>query len=289
MKTKAVLFIALIAIVSCAKVPVSGRRQLNLLPESTLNAMALTEYKTFLTQNTVVPSSDANAQMVKRVGQRIADAATTYMRTHGQAKRIAGYKWEFNLVQDPTVNAWCMPGGKVVVYSGILPLTQTETGLAVVLGHEISHAIANHGNERMSQQLGVQAGQVALEVALSQKPAETRNIFLQSYGVGANLGLLKYSRVHESEADHIGLIFMAMAGYNPNDAVAFWQRMQSQSSGTKPPEFLSTHPSDATRISDIKKWMPEAMKQYKPSSTTPATPTQPSQPTKPTTPKSGRG
>jgi predicted Zn-dependent protease len=156
-----------------------------------------------------------------------------------------------------------MPGGKVVVYTGILPLTMTPEGLAVVLGHEISHSLANHGNERMSEQLGVQAGGVALDIMLSQKPQQTRDIFMQSYGIGSTLGLLKYSRVHESEADHLGLVFMAMAGYDPNEALSFWQRMSAHA-GTQPPQFLSTHPSNSTRIEDIKKWMPEAMKYYKP-------------------------
>lgn len=282
MKTNILFFLAIIGIISCAKVPVTGRRQLNLLPSSTLNSMAVTEYRTFLSQNKVVPASDAQAIQVRTVGQKIANAATNYLRQHGQTKRVSGYKWEFNTVQDATVNAWCMPGGKVVVYTGLLPVTLDEEGLAVVLGHEISHAIAGHGNERMSQQMGVMVGQVALDVALSQKPEQTRNIFLQSYGVGAQLGLLKYSRVHESEADHMGLIFMAMAGYNPEKAVDFWQRMNSKG-GAQPPVFLSTHPSHETRIADIKKWMPEAKKYYvksasRISKTTPANPTQPTKP-----------
>jgi predicted Zn-dependent protease len=265
MKTKALtILIAFGLFAACVKVPITGRRQINLLPQSTLNSMSLTEYRAFLNANTVVSASDNQTLMVQTVGKKIADAASLYLRTHGNAKRLAGYKWEFNLVQSPEANAWCMPGGKVVVYTGLLAITKTPEGLAVVLGHEISHSLANHGNERMSQQLGVQVGGLALDVALSQKPQQTRDIFMQSYGIGSTLGMLKYSRVHESEADRLGLTFMAMAGYNPNEAIGFWQRMSSQG-GAQPPEFLSTHPSHSTRIEDIKKWMPEAMKHYKPS------------------------
>jgi predicted Zn-dependent protease len=265
MKTKALTILFAIGLfAACVKVPITGRRQINLLPQSTLNSMSLTEYRAFLNANTVVSASDNQTLMVQTVGKKIADAASLYLRTHGNAKRLAGYKWEFNLVQSPEANAWCMPGGKVVVYTGLLAITKTPEGLAVVLGHEISHSLANHGNERMSQQLGVQAGGLALDVALSQKPQQTRDLFMQSYGIGSTLGMLKYSRVHESEADRLGLTFMAMAGYNPNEAIGFWQRMSSQG-GAQPPEFLSTHPSHSTRIEDIKKWMPEAMKHYKPS------------------------
>jgi len=225
--------------------------------------MSLAEYKSFLSEQKVVSNTD-QAIMVKNVGNRLASAATEYLKKTGYSERVAGYKWEFNLVEDKTVNAWCMPGGKVVVYTGILPVTKTESGLAVVMGHEISHAIAQHGNERMSQQLAVAMGGVALDVALSNKPQQTRNIFLASYGVGATLGfVLPYSRKHESEADRMGLVFMAMAGYDPHEAVSFWKRMAA-TGGEKPPQFLSTHPSDEKRIADLQKYLPEAMKLYKP-------------------------
>ena len=190
-----------------------------MLPESTLMSMSLTSYRDFLkTHNSV---SNANTQMVTQVGQRIAKAVTGYLRKHHQTKRIKNFKWEFNVVNDKTVNAWCMPGGKVVVYTGLLPVTKDETGMAVVLGHEISHAIARHGNERMSQQLLVAAGGMGLAVAMSQKPKETQDIFLMSYGVGSALGTLAYSRKHEAEADHMGLVFMSLAGYNPDKAIEF--------------------------------------------------------------------
>lgn len=264
MKTKVIIALVLaVTVYACSKVPITGRRQLNLLPATTLNAMALTEYRTFLAANNVVPSTDKQALMVQTVGRKIANAAAQYLRTHNNAKRVAGYNWEFNLVQDNTANAWCMPGGKVVVYTGILPITLDETGLAVVLAHEISHALANHGNERMSQQLGITLGGLALDVALSQKPQQTRDIFLQSYGLGTTLGALSYSRLHESEADRMGLMFMAMAGYDPNKALDFWTRMRAQG-GAQPVQFLSTHPSHETRINDLRKWLPQALKYYKP-------------------------
>jgi predicted Zn-dependent protease len=178
-------------------------------------------------------------------------------------KRIKGFEWEFNLVDDKAVNAWAMPGGKIVVYKGILPITKNDTGMAVVMGHEIAHIVAKHGNERMSQQLVVQMGGMALDVAMKEKPEQTRAIFQQAYGVTTQVGvMLPYSRKHEYEADKLGLVFMAMAGYNPESAIKFWEKMMAQG-GAKPPEFLSTHPSDENRIAELKKYLPEAMKYYK--------------------------
>lgn len=261
---KLFLKIGIVAVlVSCQKVPITGRKQVSILPESELISMSLTSYRDFLAKNPPVPGSDPNAALVKKTGANIAKAVEDFMREKKLSSRIKGYKWEFNYVNNNTINAWCMPGGKVVVYSGLLPVTQTETALACVMGHEVAHAVARHGNERMSQGLIVQAGGVALQVALSEKPQLTQDLFYQSYGIGSQLGMLKYSRVHESEADKMGLIFMAMAGYDPNEAVAFWQRMSQANGGEAPFELLSTHPSDATRIADIKKFLPEAMKYYR--------------------------
>jgi predicted Zn-dependent protease len=201
--------------------------------------------------------------MVKNVGNRIKDAVKEYLTQIGSASSLQGYQWEFNLVDDSLVNAWCMPGGKVVVYTGILPVAQDETGLAVIMGHEIAHAVANHGNERMTQGLLANLGSVALSEALKNKPEETKAIFQTAFGIGVQLGaILPYSRLHESEADHLGLIFMAMAGYNPDEAVKFWQRMASLKQDGGPPEFLSTHPSDAKRINQIKNLLPEARQYY---------------------------
>lgn len=253
----------LVLAVACAKVPITGRKQMNLLPESELMGMSLTSYQDFLKENPPLPGTDQRVQMVKRIGDRLAAAATKYCNDNGAASRVAGFNWEFNVVDDATVNAWCMPGGKVVVYTGILPVTQDEAGLAVVMGHEIAHAIARHGNERMSQGVLTQLGGVALTVALSQKPAQTQNLFLQSYGIGSQLGMLAYSRNHESEADKMGLIFMAMSGYDPRTAPKFWERM-SAGGGAAVPELLSTHPSDATRVRDLEAYMPKALEYYKP-------------------------
>ncbi|MBN8697143.1 MAG: M48 family metallopeptidase [Bacteroidetes bacterium] len=224
--------------------------------------MSLTEYDKFLAEHKPLPLSDSRAQLVKKVGEKIQAAVTKFMNDKGLSQRIDGYQWAFNTVDESTINAWCMPGGKVVVYTGLLPVTQDEAGLAVVMGHEIAHAIARHGNERMSQGMAVQFGGVLLSAALQNKPQETQNLFMQSYGIGSTLGVLKYSRTHESEADKMGLVFAAIAGYDPNAAVTFWERMAAQG-GTKPPEILSTHPSDETRIADIKAFIPEAMTYYK--------------------------
>jgi predicted Zn-dependent protease len=249
-------------IISCSSVPITGRKQLNLIPDSQMLSMSFQQYNDFISTNKL--SADANnTEMVKRVGSNIENAVQRYMSQNNMADRLEGYKWEFNLVESPDVNAWCMPGGKVVVYTGILPITQNESGLAVVMGHEVAHAIAEHGGERMSQILLTQLGGLALSEALSSQPQKTRDLWLGVYGLGAQVGvLLPYSRTHESEADRLGLIFMSMAGYDPNVAVDFWERMAAQKQGQAPPEFLSTHPSDRTRIEDIKKNLPEALKYY---------------------------
>ncbi len=257
-----ILLVAIELIVSCSSVPLTGRRQLNLIPSSQMLSMSSDQYGQFLKQNKV--SSDEKATlMVRTVGRKIQSAVQQYMAQNNMADRLSGYNWEFNLVESKEVNAWCMPGGKVVVYSGILPVTKDETGLAVVLGHEISHAVAEHGSERMTQGLIAQFGGVALSQVLKDKPQETQQLWMTAFGAGVQYGaLLPFSRVQESEADHLGLIFMSMAGYNPSAAVEFWQRM-SQNSGGKPPEFMSTHPSDESRIAAIKEELPEAMKYYK--------------------------
>ena len=247
----------------CSKVPIPGRRQLNLLPESEMMSMSLTQYQQFLGENKTLPDSDPKSQMVKRIGERLAAAATKYLKENGAAERVKDFQWEFHVVDDPQVNAWCMPGGKVVVYTGLLPITQDEPSLSLVMGHEIAHAIARHGNERMSQGLAVQGAGMTLQVLASEKPSMASDLFLQSFGIGSQLGLLAYGRNQESEADKMGLIFMAMGGYDPRIAPASWERMAAQG-GAKPPELLSTHPSDERRIADLKAYMPEAMKFYHP-------------------------
>jgi len=249
---------------SCTKVPISGRRQLNLLPESTLLGMSFSQYNEFLNTNNVLPDSDPRTREIKDIGAKMAKAVEKYLTDNKQAHRFKGFEWTFNLVDDPTVNAWCMPGGKVVFYTGILPYTQDANGIAVVMGHEIAHAVARHGNERMSQQMAIAMGGMALSTAVNENPEQTNNLFLASYGVATGLGSLHFSRNHESEADKLGLIFMAMAGYNPESAVSFWQRMAQSGGGGSTPEMFRTHPSDERRIKDIQNYLPQAMKYYKP-------------------------
>jgi predicted Zn-dependent protease len=258
----AILFMGLL-FMSCSTVPLTGRKQLNLIPGSTMLSMSAQQYTDFLKTNKV-SSSQKDIDMVGKVGRKIQGAVETYMAQNAMSDRLSGYKWEFNLVESAEVNAWCMPGGKVVVYTGIWPVTKDEKGLAVVLGHEIAHAIAEHGNERMTQGLITQFGGVALSEIIKDKPEETKSLWMTVFGAGAQYGvLLPFSRTQENEADHLGLIFMAMAGYDPNSSVEFWNRMAAQKGGNAPPEFLSTHPSDATRIANIKEELPEALKYYK--------------------------
>ncbi len=260
-----IFFFAIVSfiIISCSTVPLTGRKQLNIIPSSTMLSMSFQEYDNFL-KNSKLSTNQEQTQMVKRVGGKIQKAVELYFSQRNMSQRLKDYDWEFNLVESKDVNAWAMPGGKVVVYTGILPVTQNETGLAVVMGHEIAHAIAEHGNERFSQGLITQLGVVALSEALDEKPEETRSIWMQAFGLGAQVGvLLPFSRVQEGEADRLGLIFMAMAGYDPNQAVNFWQRMGENKGGKAPPEFLSTHPSDETRIRKIREALPEALQYYK--------------------------
>lgn len=257
------LFSFLLFSYGCSTVPITGRSQLNIIPSSQILSMSFNQYDQFLKSHKLSKDKKKTA-LVKKVGGKIANAVERYFASKGLTSELKDYQWEFNLVESPEINAWCMPGGKVVVYTGILPITKDETGLAVVMGHEIAHAIAEHGNERMSQGLLTNLGGLALSKALEKKPKETQTLWMSAFGIGAQVGvLLPFSRMHESEADHLGLIFMAMAGYNPEYAVNFWQRMASQAGGNKPPEFLSTHPSDETRINDLRKLLPEAKKYYK--------------------------
>ena len=253
-------------LIACSTNPITGRKQLKLVSEQELQAMATTQYQQFLSQNRVVaPSADRDAEMVRRVGQRVASAVTKYYNEKGLSEVLQGYNWQFNLVNDKDANAWCMPGGKVVVYTGLLPITQNEAALAVVMGHEIAHATLQHGNERMSQGLAQQLGGVALSVAVSSQPAATQNLFMNAYGIGSQVGvLLPFSRKQELESDRFGMIFAAMAGYNPREAIALWQRMEKASNGAAPPEFLSTHPAPGNRIEQLERHLPEALKYYKP-------------------------
>ena len=257
------LVVLLISLSACSTVPITGRSQLNLIPGSSMMSMSLQQYDQFLKEHKV-STDQVQTATVKRVGANIQQAVERYFASSGLSQHLSDYKWEFNLVEDKQVNAWCMPGGKVVVYNGILPVAQNETGLAVVMGHEIAHAVANHGNERMSQAMLVEMGGVGLSAALSQYRESSVGLVMAVYGIGTGVGvLLPYSRLQESESDRLGLIFMAMAGYDPHAAVDFWKRMAASKQGASPPEFLSTHPADATRIRNIEGLIPEAMGYYR--------------------------
>jgi predicted Zn-dependent protease len=260
---KKILFFIVLGLVvySCAKVPMSGRNQLALIDNSELLPLAFVEYDKVLKEGKVVTNTP-EGQMVVRVGKRIADAVETYMKTNGFENDIQGFRWEFNLIQEEIVNAWCMPGGKVAFYTGIIPICQDEAGIAVVMGHEVAHAIAHHGRERMSNGMVLNGLLGSAQVAMGQNPTLMQNLFLQAFGVGGQLGMLKFSRKHELEADQLGLNFMALAGYDPRVAPAFWQRMEAAGSGQAPPEFLSTHPGPKRRIDQLNKQMSVAMEYY---------------------------
>ena len=265
MKKLFFLALALPVFMACKTNSVTGRKQLALFPESTLQQQALSEYKSFLSQNKVLSeTTNKDAEMVKRVGTRIANAITTYYSQKGLGKELEGYKWEFNLVNSAEVNAWCMPGGKVVVYTGLLPISQNEAALAVVLGHEITHAVARHGNERVSQVVIAQGLEIAGNIFTSGNQ-KANSIFNNVFAPGAQVAvLLPNSRNQEYEADHFGLLFAAMAGYNPREAVPFWERMSKAGGANKPPEFLATHPADEKRIAKLQGYMNEALSYYKP-------------------------
>lgn len=246
----------------CAKVPLTGRKQIRLVPESTLIQASSLSYQQVLDTANIIRTG-AQADIVKRAGKRISAAVETYMKAEGLESRLAGFNWQFNLIQDNSVNAWCMSGGKVAFHTGIMPICQDENGVAVVMGHEIAHAIAGHGNERVSQSLALRGLASGLDFALllNQKPETARQVVNLAMGVGGQVGMLAFSRKHESESDEMGLIFMAMAGYDPSEAPKFWDRM-NKIGGQRPPVLLSTHPDPGTRQQDLKKLLPNAMKIY---------------------------
>ncbi len=256
----AIAFLALL--LSCTTVPITQRQSLHMVPNSELMALSLQQYQQVL-EKSRLSTDQKKVAMVRKVGMKLARISEEFLREAGMGNSLSNYRWEFNLIEDDKmINAWVMPGGKAAVYTGILKYTRDETGLAVVLGHEVAHAIAGHGNERMSQALLAQMGGMALSAALSSQPGETQALAMAAFGAGASIGvLLPYSRLHESEADRIGLTLMARCGYDPRAAVPFWERMGSTSQ-SRPPEFLSTHPAPDTRIENINKYIPEAMPYY---------------------------
>lgn len=269
--SKLLLAVMTLTVVSCgttSTVPVTGRKQHILVSDEEVLGLSNKEYTNYM-KTAKVSTNATNTAMVKRVGQRLATAVEQYLKANNQSAELKNYNWEFNLVQDNSANAFCMPGGKIVVYEGLLPITQNESALAIVLGHEIAHAVAKHSAEQLSKQMKQQYGSQILGAVLSGAgvSSNTTSIAQGVFGLGSKFSNLHYSRQNESEADYMGLVFAAMAGYDPNVAVSFWQRMAASSTSTTP-AFLSDHPSDAKRIADIQKWLPEALKYYKPVATT---------------------
>ena len=263
MKNLALLSLTLMILYSCGSVPVTGRRQLNLVSDAEVLSLSLTEYNEYI-KTAKKSTNAANTAMVTNVGSRIAQAVEAYYKYAGLESELSNFAWEFTLVEDDQVNAFCMPGGKIVVYSGILPVTQNETGLAVVLGHEVGHAVAKHASERMSNQMALQYGAAGLDALLSRSSSTIRTAGQTVFGLGAQIGIMTpYNHKQELEADFLGMVFMGIAGYSPEAALPFWERMSQLSGGSQVPAFLSTHPSDATRINGIRQKLPEAMDYYK--------------------------
>ncbi|MDR2760052.1 MAG: M48 family metallopeptidase [Spirochaetaceae bacterium] len=241
----------------CITNPLTGKSTMALVNNDELFASSFQQYDEFIKENTVI-SGTAQARLVEQVGTRIRQAAEKWLAAEGQGEYLSDYQWEYKLIQEDTVNAWCMPGGKIVVYTGILPITQTEAGLATVMGHEVAHALLNHGQQRMSAGVLQEVGAAGVSLATGEKSSQTQQLAMTAYGAGSQLfGILPFSRSHENEADHIGLILMTIAGYDPEESVPFWERMSAQSGGNSP-EFLSTHPSDSRRIGNLQGWIPEA-------------------------------
>lgn len=244
--------------IACATNPVTGKKTLALVHNSAILPSAFQQYNDFLKTNKVVAGT-ADAKRVELVGNKIRAAAEKLLAARGQSAALKDYRWEYKLIESKEVNAWCMPGGKIAFYTGILPITKDEAGMAVVMGHEVAHALLNHGQQRMSGGVLAELGAGLVGAAVGGKSEQTQALAMQAYGAGAQFGaLLPFSRSHETEADEIGLILMTIAGYNPEVAVPFWQRMAAQSGGKEPAEFMSTHPSNSTRIANIKKQIPVA-------------------------------
>ncbi|MFC4740034.1 M48 family metallopeptidase [Flavobacterium ponti] len=260
-RIKIILGLLVLVVISCAKNPFTGKNTMAFVPNSQIFPMAFQQYDAFLSENKVVKGT-TDAKRIENIGIKIKTAAERYLTANGNAGYLKDYQWEYNLVDDPTVNAWCMPGGKIVFYTGILPICKDDAGIAAVMGHEVAHALANHGQQRMSAGLLQQVGQVGAAIAVGNKSPETQAAVMQAYGVGSQVGgMLPFSRSHESEADMIGLTLMAIAGYEPMNAVYLWERMSANSSGNAPPEILSTHPSNQTRIANLTALVPEAKKE----------------------------
>ncbi len=258
MKKISMLIIAILFLISCSTVPITGRKQFSLVSDAQLLPMAFQQYQGFLDQNKLSSNAEMTTEL-KTVGKRISGAVDRYMRANGMTDKADAYRWEFNLIDDKTVNAWAMPGGKVVFYTGIMPIAKNTDGVAAIMGHEVAHAFARHGAERMSTGMLAQAGGLAVALSTAKKTPQQQQLWMTAYGIGSQLGQLKFSRTHETEADKLGVVFMIMAGYNPAESVNVWVRMsQRAGKGQAPPEILSTHPSNQTRIKALTEWIPQA-------------------------------
>lgn len=259
MKHIAILFVMIFLFIACSTVPITGRSRVNLVSDSQVLPASFVQYKGFLAENKLSTDKEMSDQ-IKDIGKNISEAVDRFMRANDMTSEANSYKWEFNLIEDKTINAWCMPGGKVVFYSGIMPICANKNGVAAVMGHEVAHAFAKHGQERMTNSYGQQIGGLLVALGTSNEGEESQQMWNTIYGVGSGLGMLKYSRVHEQEADRLGLVFMIMAGYDGTEASEVWERMSEKSNGKSQPEILSTHPSNAARIQDLKSYLPKAKK-----------------------------
>ena len=257
MKKIIVLSLVVLLFEACSTVPITGRSRVNLVSDAQVLPASFAQYKGFLLENEVSKNKEMTSQ-IKEIGIKISEAVDRFMRANNMISEADAYKWEFNLIKDKTINAWCMPGGKVVFYTGIMPICANENGIAAVMGHEIAHAFAKHGQERMTNSYGQQIGGLLVALGTSQSSSESQQMWNMVYGVGSGLGMMKYSRVHEQEADRLGLVFMLMAGYDGREAAEVWVRMSEKSKGKSQPEILSTHPSNASRINDLRNYLPTA-------------------------------
>ncbi|MDT0551633.1 M48 family metallopeptidase [Urechidicola vernalis] len=257
MKRLVTLSLVAFLFAACSTVPITNRNRINIVSDEEILPASFAQYEGFLKENTISSNVEKTAE-IKAVGRRISRSVDQFMRTNGMTKEADSYRWEFNLIADDVVNAWCMPGGKVVFYEGILPICANTDGIAAVMGHEVAHAFAKHGQERMTSAYGQQLGGLAVAIGTSGESEESQILWNTVYGVGSQVGMLAYSRTHENEADKLGMVFMIMAGYNPEEAVQVWVRMSERSNASAPPEFLSTHPSNETRIANLRAYLPEA-------------------------------
>lgn len=257
MKREIALMLILLIMIGCSTVPITNRKRVNIVSDEEVLPASFAQYEGFLKENKI-SSNAVKTSEVREVGRRISRSVDVFMRANGMLKEADSYRWEFNLIEDNVLNAWCMPGGKVVFYEGILPICKSTDGIAAVMGHEVAHAFAKHGQERMTSAYGQQLGGMAVAIGTSGESEESQILWNTIYGVGSQVGMLAYSRLHENEADKLGMVFMIMAGYNPEEAINVWIRMSERADKSVPPEFLSTHPSNETRIQNLRTYLPEA-------------------------------